>query len=376
MLSSPSKHSGRSYAATLAIVDEADFIPNMRGLMNAVKPTVDDGRLKEKSTPSPWQFGKEPNCMGWNKGGIVLISTANKENTGSAFKRIWRRAVKGLNHYQAVFLPWQAHPGRDAAWYERQALDYEEDDLFQEYPASPAEALAARASMKRFRVEWITACRGAEGMRARRRLAPTSKDFSIPGLRVYKEPEKGRNYLIAGDPAEGNPSSDPSAASVFDCESWEQVAVLHGRFEPDIFANYMVRTAEVFNGAQVCWERNNHGHAVAVAVRNLGYERVYVSPFDLKEGWLSNRKNKVLAVDHAAMVMREGGCRLWDEATIQELAAFEAGTLKAPPGGHDDLAMTVIIGLAALYWKSYEEVRGEGISQVVRWEDPLDDLRF
>ena len=30
--------------------------------------------------------------------------------------------------------------------------------------------------------------------------------------------------------------------------------------------------------------------------------------------------------------------------------------------------------MSALYWKSYEEVRGEGISQVVRWEDPLEGL--
>jgi hypothetical protein len=161
-----------------------------------------------------------------------------------------------------------------------------------------------------------------------------------------------------------------------DCESWEQAAVIHGRFEPDIFADYLVQIAKYYNDAMICWERNNHGHAVEIAIRHLEYSNIYISPFDKKPGWLSNAKNKVLAVDYCAQVLREGNCRINDEATINELAMFEASKLRAPEGEHDDLAMTVIIGLAALRWKSFEEERGEGVSEVVEGEDPIEDLEF
>ena len=72
--------------------------------------------------------------------------------------------------------------------------------------------------------------------------------------------------------------------------------------------------------------------------------------------------------------MREGACRINHEGTLAELAVLEAGTLKAPEGAHDDLAMAFINGLAGLWWKSYEEERGEGVSVVVEYPDILDTL--
>ena len=172
---------------------------------------------------------------------------------------------------------------------------------------------------------------------------------------MYRPMERGGHYLIAADTAEGNPGSDPSAASVFDGATWEQVAVLYGRFEPDIFADYLISIAKYYGNAQICWERNNHGHAVEVALKQASWKNLYVSPFDKKLGWLTNHKTKVLAVDYAAQVFRDGACTLNDEATIGELSIFEAATLKAPDGETDDLAMSVIIGLAALRWKVEKE---------------------
>ena len=60
------KHSGRSFTATLVIVDEADFIPWLPQLLAAVKPTVDAG------------------------GRMILLSTSNKEQPKSEFKTIWQ----------------------------------------------------------------------------------------------------------------------------------------------------------------------------------------------------------------------------------------------------------------------------------------------
>jgi len=338
------KHSGRTYTATLAIIDEADFIPWLKRLLNAVKPTIDAG------------------------GRLVLLSTADKENRNSEFKRIWDQAVKKMNNYTPVFLPWHVRPERDAAWYTRQKEDYEEDDLYQEYPATPEEAISARKASKRFTTKWLTQCKGDS--------AAVDVGLTLPGFTGFTPPRKGRRFLLAADPAEGNPASDPSAASLFDQETWEQVAVLHGKWEPDIFANYLIQIARHYNEAMICWERNNHGHAVEVAIRYLDYTNIYISPFDKKAGWLSTRKSKVLAVDMTAQILRESGCTIHDESTINELAIFEAATMAAPEGDQDDLAMTVIIGLAAMYWQSYDESKGEGESELVRSSDPLEELSF
>ena len=338
------KHSGRMYTATLAIVDEADFIQWLKRLLNAVKPTIDAG------------------------GQLILLSTADKEKPNSEFKRIWREAVKENNNYEPKFLPWNARPERNEEWYEHQKADYEEDDLYQEYPANPEQALAARKASKRFSPNWITQCRGNRDSIDGASIAP--------GFRFFLPPRKGRRFLLAADPAEGNPGSDPSAASLFDLDDWEQVGVLEGKFEPDIFANYLILIARHYNGAKILWERNNHGHAVEVAIRYQEYDNIYCSPFDKKPGWLSNRKNKVLAVDLTAQNLRSGTLILNDEATINELAIFEAATLTAPEGDHDDLAMTVILGVAGIEWPSYQEKTGEGVSEMVRAHDPLENLVF
>ena len=368
------KHSGRSYSATMAIVDEADFIPDLKMLLNAVKPAIDGG------------------------GKLVLISTANKEDQSSAFKGIWQGAVKGMNGYKPLFLPWDARPDRDQAWYTRQKVDYLIDDLYQEYPANPEQALSARQASKRFPAAWLTRCRGSRsqwcgipqkirddvadpsplryvGRCGRVGTLPLLEELGIPGFTGYVKPEKGHEYLVSADPAEGNPGSDPSAAVVLDTESWEEVGVLHGSYEPDIFAGYLRQVAGHYNQAMILVERNNHGHAVLLALEYSGYENIYVSPVDKKAGWLSTSRDKVLAVSHCAQALREGCCRINHEGTLTELVILEAGTLRAPEGAHDDLAMAFINGLAGLRWKSYKENRGEGLSVVIEYPDILDGMR-
>ena len=130
---------GRSYTASVVIVDEADFIPNLDALLAAVKPTVDAG------------------------GQLFLISTADKARPESAFKRTYRAAKQGLTEWAPLFLPWWARPGRTAAWYEAQRLDSlhttgAPDRLHENYPATDAEALAPRELDRRLPNTWLGAC--------------------------------------------------------------------------------------------------------------------------------------------------------------------------------------------------------------------------
>ena len=171
----------------MVIIDEADFILWLKQLITAVKPTIDAG------------------------GQLIMISTADKEQPQSEFKRIWRAGRSKLNRYKAVFLPWWARPSRTAEWYEGQKQDYVQDDLWQEYPETPEQALAHRESNMRFRPEWLTAV--YDPLPVLEGVGP-----ALPGLLIYKEPRLLHNtYLIAVDTSEGDTTSDPSPATVFLC---------------------------------------------------------------------------------------------------------------------------------------------------------------
>ncbi len=126
---------------------------------------------------------------------------------------------------------------------------------------------------------------------------------------VWELPQSNRLYVIGADPAEGNPQSDESAACVLDAITGDQVAVWAGRFEPATFAAGLAALAEWYGrqGAAVgvLVERNNHGHAVLLALREAGAGGV-LRGLDGQPGWLTTAKNKALAVDAAADLLRDG----------------------------------------------------------------------
>ena len=272
---------GRSYTASLVVVDEADFADNLDALLAAVKPTIDAG------------------------GRLILLSTADKSKPQSAFKRIYGAGKRGENGYRAIFLPWTARPGRSAEWYEEQKRDVlartaATDDLFQEYPATDFEALAPRSLDRRFAAEWLRGCDGTVVLTLELASGP-----AIPGLVIWRLPQPGETFVIGADPAEGNPQSDNSAASVVDLAG-EQVAAWAGRVEPATFGSQIAAVSAFFNGAAALVERNNHGHAVLLWLRE--FSTVQALPgLDKKPGWATTGSSKPMAYDNAADVLRAGG---------------------------------------------------------------------
>ncbi len=333
---------GRSYTATMVLVDEADFIPNLSDFLNAVKPTVDAG------------------------GQIVLISTVDKKQPVSTFKEIFRSAEKGLNEYAAIFLPWSARPDRDQAWYNRVAADARsmgngDDDLFQEYPATVEQALAPLQKDKRFPFAWIEAVSAD--------IQPIGgAGPSIPGCVVFHRPVGGRHYCIGADSAEGNPNSDDSVATVVDAQTWGLVAILVGKVEPSVFAGYIDQLGTYYNSAPCMPERNNHGHATIQKLRDNGQTAILLG-YDDKPGWASNVKGKKLLYDLAAEVIQQKATSIPDQETRLQLASIEASTLRAPTGLHDDYADAFCLALAGLKWNY---VAGEQSTEVAA-PDPLEE---
>jgi hypothetical protein len=320
---------GRSYTATLAIIDEADHVPNncLQRMLSAIKPTVDAG------------------------GRLILLSTVDKSEPESVFKRLYRAARARGNSYYPIFAPWTAAPWRRPEWYEekRRAIvtaTGSEDDLWQEYPATDAEALAPRQLDKRIPRAWLTQCFvEAQPIDPGAWYAPAYRLPAIPGLAVYMRPQVGHTYVIGADPAEGNPTSDDSALTVLDAASGEEVATLAGRFEPTVLASYIAQLAEWYNGAAVLPERNNHGHAVIARLNDLGV--AILSGRDGREGWMSSALGKVAMYDACADAVKNREVVIHSFGTFNQLASIDGSTLRAPEGQHDDKADAFALGCAA-----------------------------
>lgn len=333
---------GRSYTGSLVIVDEADFVQDLDALINAVKPTIDAG------------------------GQMIMISTVDKSQPESPFKRIYRAAKRGHTEWRAIFLPWHARPGRTATWYAAQTADVLArtgalDDLHQEYPATDTEALAPRSLDKRISPLWIEACyEEMDPLRvANARTAPMAVAApAIPGLEIYVPPVAGRKYVIGADPAEGNPNSDDSALTVVDVLTGEECAVLAGKYEPGTFGGHIKAVAAYYGNAPAMVERNNHGHAViqwveehARRVRLLhGHDwDVATNAKEDKRGWMSSKLGKALLYTECADHFKQNADRqravgqskvpiLHSFASYTQLGSIEGATLRAPDGQFDDRA--------------------------------------
>lgn len=304
---------GRSYTFSYAMVDEADFQPNLDDLMLAIRPTINDGAR------------------------MTLLSTSDKARPASRYKRIYLAAKRGTNAWTPIFLPWSARPSRTAGWYAAQCDDAMAttgslDDIHQEYPATDTEALAPRTLDKRIPAPWIEHCFAEIGAMGLPAGAP-----AIPGLIIYRAPSPSDRYVIGIDPAEGNPTSDESALTVMSRRTGEEVAVLSGKYQPAIIAGHADAIGMWYNRADVLCERNNHGHAVLLWLLDYSALRV-LDGHDDRPGWLSSSLGKVLLYDQLAEAFRTGITQLHSLDTYTQLTSIEGSSLRAPTGMHDDRA--------------------------------------
>jgi hypothetical protein len=101
---------GTGITAQLVMIDEWAKIRGISKILTSLLPTLSAG------------------------GKLIGISTANGFH--NAFAAEWRKAISGLSRFFPLFIPWDAHPERDEAWYEEKREEMPtERELHQEYPS-------------------------------------------------------------------------------------------------------------------------------------------------------------------------------------------------------------------------------------------------
>ena len=301
---------------------------------------------------------------------ICIESTAN--GASGFYYKMWKGAVGGTSAYTPHFFPWYEHPEYTASLDEgevmvpqtkvEQALmskDIEperikwrrnqireaggnEDLVDQEYPSDPETCflISGRCFFDKLKLaSQIVEC-----------TPPIEKD-ARDHLWIWKRPIKGRQYVIGSDVAEGGEHGDFSAAPILDRESGEHVATLYGQLIPEEWAKMLAYAGKLYNWATIAVERNNHGHAVVLALRSLynyPISQLYAHD-DKKLGWPTTETTRTPMLDRLNGSHRRETFKSPDVRLNGEMRTFVVNSSGKPEGAkdaHDDIVMGAAIAWA------------------------------
>ncbi|MDD5407038.1 MAG: hypothetical protein PHE73_08890 [Sulfurovaceae bacterium] len=186
-------------------------------------------------------------------------------------------------------------------------------------------------------------------------------------IKIFKEPQEFHQYVIGADVSEGKivaegdseHETDYSCAQVIDRNTYEQVAVWHGRIDPDQFGRQLETLGRYYNNALIAVERNAVGLTPLIVLRDLSYPNLYYRELygliaDKRTpelGWVTDRHTKELIINDATHLLREKRLTLYDEDTVAEMMSFvrdSNGHASASSGAHDDYVMAYLIACKML----------------------------
>lgn len=324
-------------------------------------------------------------------GHIHAISTAN--GAGTVFHKEYLKAKRGESKFKSMFFSWDAIPERDQAWYDGQARSMEEWQLHQEYPTDDHEAFI-RSGNPAFDISKLQLMVTRKPTQSRVQGDELYGYQALPDksgcLGMFKWPEDGHKYVIGADVAEGLKHGDFSSAHVICANTQEVVGVVHGKLDPDLFAEQLFRVGKFYNNALLGVERNASGLTVLTELRkhlrygNLYYHRALGQRVDKRStnlGWPTTVSTKPVMVDGVASVVRDDTLRINCADTIQELKEYKQvmSRLSSHVGWEgspfDDRVMSLAVAVQMLQWVKVSEVAeaeaGEQWGSWAFWENQL-----
>jgi hypothetical protein len=292
-----------------------------------------------------------------------LILESTPDGVGGCFHEEWQKA--GETGTVRHFFPWWMEQRYRARAVDEASLSEEERDLMARHGLDLEQIGYRRQIRADFRglarqeyAEDEQSCFLASrdsvfelgAIEARLKTAPAPVELRRNGeLEVWLPPLKGKDYLVAVDPAGGGSEGDYSAAQVLELETGLQCAEFAGHVGGLELARLMTALAAEYNQAWLVVERNNHGSGVLALIENVcGYGRIYRQGG--QTGWLTTSMSRPAALGRldAGLVERpECFQSRWLLAECRSFVRLPDGGSGARPGTHDDRVMAMAIGLAA-----------------------------
>ena len=168
-------------------------------------------------------------------------------------------------------------------------------------------------------------------------------------LEIWLPPVKGKEYLVAVDPAGGGSEGDYSAAEVLELETGLQCAEFAGHLGGKELATLVTELAAEYNHAWLVVERNNHGSGILMLAEGVcRYPRIYKQREQL--GWLTTATSRPAALGRMDAALVDQPHCFMSRKLLSECRSFVRladGRTGARSGTHDDRVMAMAIGLGA-----------------------------
>jgi hypothetical protein len=292
-----------------------------------------------------------------------LILESTPQGVGGCFHEEWVKA--GETGMVRHFFPWWMETRYQSEAVDEASLTDEERGLM----ARSGLTLKQIAYRRRIRADFrgLTAQEYAENeescflasgesvfelaaVEARLQTAPEPVERRKNGeLEIWLPPVKGKEYLVAVDPAGGGSEGDYSAAQVLDLETGLECAEFAGHVGGLELARLVTDLAAEYNGAWLVVERNNHGSGVlALAETACKYGRIYRQSG--QAGWLTTSVSRPAMLGRLGAALVEEPGRFQSRWLLGECRSFVRlanGNSGARAGTYDDRVMAMAIGLAA-----------------------------
>jgi hypothetical protein len=292
-----------------------------------------------------------------------MILESTPQGVGGCFHDEWQRAYEtGVVRH---FFPWWMEQRYRAAAVDEASLTDEERGLMAQHGLNLNQIAYRRRIRADFRglarqefAEDAESCFLASGESVFELAAVEARLTSVMDaaiarrngeMEIWLPPVKGKQYLVAVDPAGGGSQGDYSAAQVLEIETGLQCAEFAGHVGGLELARLITDLATEYNGAWLVVERNNHGSGVlALAETACKYTRIYRQAG--QAGWLTTSVSRPAMIGRLDAALVDEPDRFQSRRLLAECRSFVRlpnGSSGAQAGTHDDRVMAMAIGLAA-----------------------------
>ena len=311
----------RGTSQNLIYLDEFAFVPNhiQEEFFASVYPTISSGKTTK----------------------VIITSTPKGLNL---FYKLWKDSEEHRNEYKRIEVHWSQVPGRDEEWKATTIRNTSEEQFRQEFDCEFLGSSSTLISGSKLRML---------------SYSNPIKDDSF--LKIYKEPEPSKVYVITVDTARGT-QGDYSAFKVFDVTTlpYTDVATYRNNtIDPILYPQVILPVAKHYNNAYILVEVNDIGQQVAdILYHDLEYENMFFTDSQPKEGTRltagfrgnshpgirTTNSTKKLGCSNFKTLIENDKLLINDYHTLQEMFRFiHKGSSFEAEEGNDDCVMCCVI---------------------------------
>jgi len=183
-----------------------------------------------------------------------------------------------------------------------------------------------------------------------RQMTPQLVEMS-PGegrLSVWRQPIRGRRYVVWADVSKGAIGSDFDHAVVMDVGNFEQVAEWRGQLRQDEYATVLILLSMFYNDALLAAEVTGVGAGLAVMLEQSHYPYLYKrstqasgygrGPQSLVTGWSTDAATKPAMVTNMDSGIKHDELKIRSRIGITEMGAYRMMVLHSPDGAESNRA--------------------------------------